>query len=482
MKMITHTLTSTTPTEGPAMTLSGLASAVTFLTLMPTALILRLLTLLNLNAVVLYYPFTLPSHENIPLTSFDNNTALKLELKDQTADLLPLWLSRMLQNHNLSQSMPEWKGQIAPVAISIQLIVNFTQPPAGHLPDQMATILNISEPIIKNGIPQVISSSDTASHLHNKPGPGDHEDHEPRTEMPFRFALVTNLLVHAVGWMPICFALWRRTLHSRPSYRSFLRMTRKVAASPRGHVEHVRDQKDTQVSSYEDILSKGTCFGTSRQCLDLTYSTESSTHEHPHTHVESSIREWTSEDDYETEVTGLTEPGAITLILQDFVAGFEGARSLRILPGPSSYSENSLPCCRLISCPPSPTKDSELGTSGTLDLYSASGDRHVLLAVLQSRNFTNTEDSQVQRPPDHSFPTSQENSLIHSQRQLTSEEDSSTVTCRELVLHSRYPRAWEIDDLVAAWRCFVRSRGGKRWLTYGIIGIAVLLETVLENF
>jgi hypothetical protein len=53
------------------------------------------------RAVVLYYPYILSLHENRPLASFDNNTT-----RDKH-DFLSLWLSHILQNHNLSQSMPQ---------------------------------------------------------------------------------------------------------------------------------------------------------------------------------------------------------------------------------------------------------------------------------------------------------------------------------------------------------------------------------------
>ena len=126
--------------------------------------------------------------------------------------------------------------------------------------------------------------------------------------------------------------------------------------------------------------------------------------------------------------------------------------------------------------------DSELGTFGNADFYSVDDDHNTLLEVSQSGYFTNAEGLFVQKQTDLPRSTPQESSLIHLPRRLTSQEDPPIVACRELVLYSRYPRAWEVDDLVAAWRCFARSRGGKRWVAYGIIGITALLEAALTNF
>ena len=260
MKVITHTLTSTTPTS--AMTPSGLISAVTFLIIIPTALIIRLLTLLNLNAVVLYYPPVLSSHESRLPASFDNDSTLEFDVKDQTTDFLPLWLSHMFQNHNLSKSMPGWKGQNAPVAVSVYLTVDFAQPPVNHSLDQMVAI-NLTRPITQNGISHSILPSNTTAHLHNETlhpsGFRDHEGHESRTEEPFQFAGVANLLRYTAGLALAYFAAWRQAFHMRSSYRSFLRMARKsrVTAPSRGHDGHVKDQ-DTRVPPYESIVSEGT--------------------------------------------------------------------------------------------------------------------------------------------------------------------------------------------------------------------------------
>ena len=131
------------------MTPSGLVPAVTFLIIAPTALVVRLLTLLNLNAVVLYYPYILSLHENRPLASFDNNTTLG---KD---DFLSLWLSHILQNHNLSQSMPQWEGQGEPIAVSVHLTIEFARPPVNDSFDPVVAV-NMAEPILQNGIPQSI--------------------------------------------------------------------------------------------------------------------------------------------------------------------------------------------------------------------------------------------------------------------------------------------------------------------------------------
>lgn len=119
-------------------------------------------------------------------------------------------------------------------------------------------------------------------------------------------------------------------------------------------------------------------------------------------------------------------------------------------------------------------EDSELGTSGTLDSCSFGDDWHTSLEASESGYFTNTERGS----PRHT----EETSLIHTPRQLTSQRDPSAVASRELVLYLRHSRAWEVDDLVAAWRCFVQSRRGKKWVTYGIVGIVVLLQATLVNF
>ena len=128
-----------------------------------------------------------------------------------------------------------------------------------------------------------------------------------------------------------------------------------------------------------------------------------------------------------------------------------------------------------------PSGDSELGTSRTLDFCSVGGAQRTFLEVSGSGYFTNTEFSLVYKQPDPPCHT-QETSLTHIARQLTPQRDPSIPTSRELVLYLRHPRAWEVDDLMAAWRCFVRLRGGKRWVAYGFVGIAVLLQAFLTNF
>jgi len=257
-----------TPTsaKGPAMSPSGLVSAATFLIVIPTALIIRLLTLLNLNAVVLYFPSTLS-----PLASLDNNSALEFDLKDQPTDFLPLWLSHVFQNHNLSQSIPEWEGQNAPVAVSIHFTVNFAQPPVNHSLDQMATI-DMTKPIPMIPQNRVLHSafpSNTTTYLHNKPsylpGLGDHEHRAPRTEKPFQLAGdVISLHSYTVGMVLICFAIRRQAFRLRSPYRSLLRMVRnsRVTVSSRRHNEHARNQKDFQSFHHEDIVPEGKHFNT----------------------------------------------------------------------------------------------------------------------------------------------------------------------------------------------------------------------------
>ena len=150
-------LTSTTPTsaKGPVMTPSGLVSAMTFFIIVPTAFTVRLLTLLSLNAVVLSYPSALLPRENEALASFDSNSTLELCSKNQTTDYLPLWFAHILQNYNLSQLMPQWKGRNAPIAVSIHLAFGFPQPPVNHSFDHIVTI-NMTGSVLQNGIPQLI--------------------------------------------------------------------------------------------------------------------------------------------------------------------------------------------------------------------------------------------------------------------------------------------------------------------------------------
>ena len=264
VKVNTHGLTSTTPThtypsQRAAMTPSGLISAVTFLIVIPIALFFRLLTLLNLNAVVLHYPPGLSSHENRSLPSFDNSSTLESDLRDQTTDSLPLWLAHILQNHNLSQSMPQWKGQDTPVAVSIYLTVDFVQPPVNHSFDQMVTI-NSAEPKLQNPGSQAISPSNSTAHFHGKAGFADNEDRELCTGKPFQPAVVIDLLIHALGSMLVCFAAWRQAFYLRSSYRSLIRMIKKSRATVplRGHSESASAQKNPQTPFYEDIVSEGT--------------------------------------------------------------------------------------------------------------------------------------------------------------------------------------------------------------------------------
>jgi len=272
MKVNTHRLTSTTPT--PAMTPSELISAVTFLIIMPAMLIIRLLTLLNLNAVVFYYPSGPSSHESRPLASFDSNSAPVSDLEDQTTDFLPLWLTHILQNHDISQLMPQWKGQEAPVVVSIHLTVDFAQPPTNLSFDQMVTI-NMTKLKHHNGILQAVPPSNTFMHPHGKTGFRNHENHDPHTEKPFQPAAVADLLIRALG--PILFFLvaWRRASHLGSSYRSFLRAVKnsRVTVPFRGHNEYANDQKDPQVPSYGGIISEGMCFNKFSLAseLDATY-------------------------------------------------------------------------------------------------------------------------------------------------------------------------------------------------------------------
>lgn len=276
MKVNTHGLTSTTPT--PAVTPSELVSAVTFLTIMPTMLIIHLLTLLNLNAVVFYYPSGPSSYESRPLASFDNNSAPVSDLKDQTTDFLPLWLTHILQNHDISQLMPQWKGQEGPVFVSIRLTVDFAQPPANLSFDQMVTI-NMTKLKHHNGIPQAVPPSNTSIYPHGKTGFRNHENHEPRMEKPFQLAAVANLLIRALGPILFFLAAWRRAshLHLGSCYHSFLRAVKnsRVTVPFQGHNEYAKDQKpeDPQVPSYGDIISEGTCFNKFSLAseLDATY-------------------------------------------------------------------------------------------------------------------------------------------------------------------------------------------------------------------
>jgi len=243
------------------MTPSGLISAVTFLIVVPTTLVFRLLTLLNLNAVALYYPLGLPPHENGSSASVDNSPILESDFRDQTIDSLPLWLTHILQNHNLSQSIPLRKGQDAPVAVSIHLTVDFVQPSFDHSFDQMVTI-NSAEPKLQNGSSQVISPSNSTARLHGESGPDDNEYHELDPEKPFQPAVVIDLLIQVLGLTLVCFAAWRQVLYPRSSYRSLIRLLRKSrAAVPlRGCSEYANAHKNPKTPSYENIVSEGTRF------------------------------------------------------------------------------------------------------------------------------------------------------------------------------------------------------------------------------
>jgi hypothetical protein len=296
----------------------------------------------------------------------------------------------------------------------------------------------------------------------------------------------------------------------------------RVTALFRGHNEDTGDQKGLR--PYTDIVSVGTCFNAYHSHVDLMRSTESETHDYPPTHQESSIREWTLKDDYETDVAYITDPGPITLALRDLVVESEEPRPFRILPDSLFRSEatshlESVPCgdsdcpfadmgtstCQSQQKSSLPylesasglqsrcsssgshhcslyTEDPELGTTRTTDSHSIGSDWPTILEVSESGYFTNTEGSLVQRQLDPPRSGSRETSLIHLPSQLPSQDDPPTVACRELVLYSQYPRAWEVDDLAAAWRCFVQPREGKRWVAYGIVGIAVVLGAVLTNF
>ena len=216
-------------------------------------LIIRLLTLLNLNAVVFYYPSGPSSHESRPLASSDNNSTLVPDSKDQTADFLSLWLARVLRDHDISQLMPQWEGQEAPAVVSIHLTVDFAQPPANLSFDQMVTI-NMTELKHHNEIPQAVSPSNTFMHPHGKTGFCN--NHEFRPEKPFQPAA---LLIRALGQILIFLAAWHRASHLGSSYRSFLRAVKnsKVAASLRGHNKYA---KDHTVPSYGNIISEGMCF------------------------------------------------------------------------------------------------------------------------------------------------------------------------------------------------------------------------------
>lgn len=236
------------------MTPSGLISAVTFLIVMPTALIIRLLTLLNLDAVVLYYPLGLSSHENRQLTPSDNNPALKSDLMEQPADFLPSWLTHVLQNHSLSKSTPHQQGQDVPVVVSVHLTVDFAQPSANDSLDQTVTI-NAAE---QRGLPHVISPSNTTTHLHGEIGSDDREDCEPREEVRFNLGFFTNPPVLPLGLVLVCFAAWHQASRLRSPCHSFLLMIRNARATASFRKkEWTGDQEDARVPSYENIISKG---------------------------------------------------------------------------------------------------------------------------------------------------------------------------------------------------------------------------------
>ena len=256
--------------KSSAMTPSGLISAATFLIVIPTALIIRLLTLLNLNAVVLYYPSGLSSHENRPLIPSDNNPTLKPGLMEQPADFPPSWLSHILQDHSLSKPTSQWKEQHIPIIVSINLTVDFAQPPVNDLFDQTVTI-NTAEPNPQKGRPQAISPSNTTTHLHGKIDSDDHGDHEPREEMPFQFVIFTNLLVHPLWLALVFFSAWRQASHLILPYHSFLRMIKNARAIVSfRNKECTKDQEDARAPSYENIVSKGACSTNSHSHSRLT--------------------------------------------------------------------------------------------------------------------------------------------------------------------------------------------------------------------
>lgn len=131
--------------------------------------------------------------------------------------------------------------------------------------------------------------------------------------------------------------------------------------------------------------------------------------------------------------------------------------------------------------PLSPAKVLEPGTLGTLDLCTVGDDRRNSSGVSESEYFTNVDFSFVYGQLD-SHHSHRETSLIHIPRRSGPQCGPQAVTSRELTLYLRYPRAWEADDLAAAWRCFAESRRGKRWIAYGTVGIVVLLQAVLASF
>lgn len=157
-----------------------------------------------------------------------------------------------------------WKDQDTLVAVRVHLIFDFPQPLISHSLNHIVTI-NMTEPILQNGILQSIVPSNAATRFHNETlypsGSGDHGDHEPRTEKPSQFIVAIDILMYAAG-LSVCLAVWRQAFPLKSSYRSLLRMARmpKAAAPFRGRNEYARNREGDRALPYEDIISKGTHF------------------------------------------------------------------------------------------------------------------------------------------------------------------------------------------------------------------------------
>ena len=208
----------------------------------------------------------------------------------------------------------------------------------------------------------------------------------------------------------------------------------KVTALFRGHNEDTGDQKGLR--PYTDIVSVGTCFNAYHSHVDLMRSTESETHDYPPTHQESSIREWTLKDDYETDVAYVTDPGPITLALRDLVVESEEPPPFRISPDSLFRSEatshlESVPCgdsdcpfadMGISTC--QPQRKSSLpcleSASGLQSRCSSSGSHHCSFyteeSELRTTRTTNSHSIGSDQPPARS--SSQETSLIHLPNQL----------------------------------------------------------------
>lgn len=253
---------------------SGLVSAVTFFLVVPTALIVRWLTFLNLDAVVLYYPSTPSQYENRTLASSGNDSVLGLDLKDQATDYLPLWLSHILQNYNLSQSQwnPQWKDNDVPVAVAIHLTVDFLQSPVNRSIEGMVIVDAMDQNEIPQPISPFIANANSHQDAPNHSSSGGDEDHEFRAEQPFQLTVFASPLIRAVGWMLVYFALWCQAFRLRSFCWSLLHVARnpKVKIPSRGHNGYTGSQKDPKVRSYEDIVSKGMCPNASGSHSSLT--------------------------------------------------------------------------------------------------------------------------------------------------------------------------------------------------------------------